>query len=340
MIVEKVKVVVTDYIETDLKWEEEELGKYENVVFEHYQLKFAPKEELIEKIKDANVIIVNMAPMTADVIDSLEKCKLIIRHGIGYDNVDLAAATRKGIRVANIPDYCPEEVAEQAIMLILATWRQAFRGRKILEESSVKGYWDFSPLPPIYRLSGKTLGIIGCGRIGSWVYRKMKGFEMKYLICDPYLSDARKKELGIETVPLEKVLRESDVVTIHTPLNSETYHLMGDAQFDMMKRTAIFINTARAGLVDTAALIRALKEGKIAGAGIDVYEKEPPPPDFELFKLENVTLSPHLGWCSVEAGWDIRVKILGDVLRYLEGKPPRFTVNPEVEKVLTERGSK
>jgi D-3-phosphoglycerate dehydrogenase len=337
MTLEKIKVVVTDYIETDLRWEEEELAKYDNVIFEHYQLKFAEKDELISKIKDADVIVVNMAPMTADVIDSLEKCKLIIRHGIGYDNVDLASATRKGIRVANIPDYCAEEVAEQAIMLIMATWRGAFRGRKILEESSANGYWDFSTLPPIYRLSGKTLGIIGCGRIGSLVYKKMKGFNMNYLINDPYMSDTRREKLEItKLVSIEKVLKESDIVTIHTPLNAETHHLMSDAQFDMMKETAIFVNTARAGLVDTEALVRALKENKIAGAGIDVYDKEPPSPDCELFKLENATLSPHLGWCSVEAGWDIREKILGDILRHLDGKPPRFTVNPDVERVINE----
>ncbi len=333
-IVERVKVVVTDYIETDLNWEVEELSKYENVDFETYQLKFAPKEELIEKIKDADVIVVNMAPMTADVIDALERCKLIIRHGIGYDNVDTAAATKKGIRVANIPDYCAEEVAEQAIMLILATWRQAFVGRKILEDSAAKGYWDFSTLPPIYRLSGKTLGIIGCGRIGSWVYKKMQGFGMKILVCDPYLSDMRKADLGAHTVSLETLLKEADVVTIHTPLDSETRHMMSDAQFDLMKETAIFVNTARAGLVDTSSLIRALKENKIAGAGIDVYDKEPPAPDFKLLTLENAVLSPHLGWCSVEAGWDIREKIIGDIVRHLEGKPPRFVVNPEVEEVL------
>ncbi|HHW10266.1 MAG TPA: C-terminal binding protein [Firmicutes bacterium] len=325
-----IKVVVTDYIEPDLEWEREELAKLGDVDFQAYQMKFAPVAELLAKIHDADVIVVNMAPMTAEVIAGLKRCRLIIRHGIGYDNVDVAAATAKGITVANIPDYCPDEVAEQAIALIMGVWRGLGIGRRILEESSRRGQWDFSTLPPIHRLEGKTIGIVGFGRIGSRVYNRLAGFGVDILVTDPYLTQERRDMLGEKLVPLDELLRRSDVVTLHALLNKETHHMIGREQFKMMKKSAFLVNTARAGLVDTQALIEALEQGEIAGAGIDVYDKEPPPPDFPLFRMDNVVLSPHLGWCSVEAGWDIRVKIVEDIKRFRNGERPRFVVNPEV----------
>lgn len=329
-IMRKTKVVVTDYIEPDLNWESEEMGK-RGVLFEAHQLKFASSADLVGKIKDADVVVVNMAPMTEEVISSLDRCKLIIRHGIGYDNVDLHAATRKGIRVANVPDYCPDEVAEQALALILASWRKLFRSLDVLKASSRDGIWDFQRIYPIYRLAGKTVGIVGCGRIGSRVLKRIRAFEVNALVCDPYLPEERKRELGIETVYLETLLQQSDVVTLHTTLSQETRGLIGERQLRVMKKTAHLINTSRGAVVETQALIRALKEGWIAGAAIDVYEKEPPDPGMELFALENVTLAPHLGWYSEESGRDIREKIVEDIDRFLKGQPPRYVVNKEVE---------
>jgi D-3-phosphoglycerate dehydrogenase len=333
----KPKIVVTDYIEPDLEWEVEQLAK-RDVDFEIHQLKVAPTEDLIAHIRDADIVIVNMAPFTPEVIEGLERCKLIIRHGIGYDNVDLAACSKAGIRLANVPDYCPEEVAEQAIALIFACARQMVLGRSILEESSASGQWDFSRLGPVFRFSGKTLGIIGCGRIGSRVYRKLAGFDMRRLVCDPYIDERRMGALGVEeTCDLETVLTESDFITMHTPLTDETRHMIDEPQLKMMKDTAYIVNTSRGGVINTEALVTACREGWIGGAGIDVYEQEPPPPELGLFELDNVTLAPHLGWCSEEAGWDIRVKILEDVYRCLDGEPPRFTVNEDVEDVLAGR---
>jgi len=328
--VDKIKIVVTDYIEPDLKWEEEQLAKYENVTFEYYQLKFAPREELIAKIRDADLVLVNMAPMTAEVINSLEKCRLILRHGIGYDNVDVSAATAKGIRVGNVPDYCANEVAEHAVMLMLAAWRKLFLGRKVLEGSSARGLWDFEQIYPIYSLRGKTIAIIGCGRIGRLVLRKVAGFECRVLVCDPYLSEEQKKALGVEHTPFDTVLREADLITLHVPLTPETRYLFNEAAFRAMKETAYLVNTSRGAVVDAAALAQALREGWIAGAAIDVYEKEPPDPSCELFDLPNCTLAPHLGWYSEEAGWTIRYKIMEDFERFIEGRPPRFQLNPEV----------
>ncbi len=328
------KIVVTDYIEDDLDWEVEEMAK-RDIDFEYYQLKFAPEEELVEKIRDADVVIVNMAPMPESVISQLENCKLIIRHGIGYDNVDVDACTKYGIRLANIPDYCAQEVAEQAVSLILCCARRLFESRRILEESSAEGKWDFSTLGDIHRMSDQTLGIIGAGRIGARVYRMTENLFGRRMVCDPYMGDRRLAAMGLDDrYSLEDVLSEADYVTIHTPLNEETRYLIDEPQLKLMKRTAFLINTARGAIVNTEALIKALKEGWIAGAGIDVYEEEPPPADLELFDIPTATLSAHLGWNSVEAGWDIRHKIMDDVDRYLNGEPPRFTVNEEVEEKL------
>ncbi len=329
------KIVVTDYIEPDLKWEEEQLSQLPDVEFEYHQLKFAPQEELIAAVKDADVVVVNMAPFPAEVIEALERCKLIIRHGIGYDNVDTAACTRCGIRLANVPDYCATEVAEHALALMLACVRKIMQGRKLLEDCSAAGQWDFTPLGKIYRFEGKTVGIVGCGRIGGRVYRMLGGFGVRRMVVDPYIDNRQMGALGItETYTLEEMLPQADFVTIHTPLNDETRGMFDEPQFKLMKPTAYLINTARAGMVVTDALIKACREGWIAGAGIDVYDKEPPPPDLELFNLPNVTLAPHLGWASEEAGWDIRVKILDDIRAFLRGEPPRYTVNTEIDQVL------
>jgi len=328
------KIVVTDYIEDDLDWEVEEMAK-RDIDFASYQLKLAPEDELVETIRDCDVVIVNMAPMPESVISRLERCKLIIRHGIGYDNVDTAACTKYGIRLSNVPDYCAQEVAEQALALILACTRRLFESRRILEGASASGMWDFSTLGDIHRMRDRTLGIVGCGRIGSRVYRMTENIFGTRMVCDPYMGDRRIAALGLDTdYSLEDVLREADVVTIHTPLNDETRYLIDEPQLKLMKPSAFLVNTARGAIVNTEALTKALREGWIAGAGIDVYETEPPPADLELFDLRTATLSAHLGWCSVEAGWDIRQKIMQDVDNFLAGQPPRFTVNTDVEAKL------
>ncbi len=325
------KVVVTDYIEDDLNWEGEQLNRYPNVTFKTYQLKHASTDEIIEKVKDADVIVANMIEVNKRLIDSLTKCRLIIRHGVGYDNVDVPELTKKGIIFTNIPDYCIEEVAEQAVMHILNCARKYTFQQKSMTESVEKGEWDFEPVYPIYQISYKTLGIIGCGRIGSTVYKMMQGFEMKYLICDPYLTEEKKAGLGIETVPLEKALRESDFVTIHTPLNDETQHIISERELRMMKPTAFIVNTARGGILDENAVLKACQEKWIAGAAIDVYEyREPPEKKSKLLAVENINLTPHLAWYSVEAEWKIRKKILNNIILMIEGKRPKNIINEDV----------
>lgn len=326
---QNLKVVVTDYVETDLKWEEEQLAQ-RGVHFECAQLKFRPQTEVAELVKDADIIVVNMVKMPRDLVEQLEKCRVVIRHGAGYDNVDVDALTERGIPLAYVPDYCVAEVAEQAIALILACARKIVRSRKILEESSARGEWDFNDAIPMYRLTGKKLGIIGCGRIGGTVYLKLKNFGFQFLICDPYLSQERLDELGITTVDHETLFRNADFITLHTPLTDETRHMVNADTLALMKPTAYLINTSRGPMVDEKALAIALRNKQIAGAAIDVFEKEPPDPSHPLFGLDNVILTPHLSWYSEDAGWSIREKILQDIDLAIEGKPPRFCVNPSV----------
>jgi D-3-phosphoglycerate dehydrogenase len=325
--VSKVKVVVTDYIEPDLNWEAAELAK-RGLEFVCHQIKFAPLEQIIAATRDADIVLVNMVPVTPELIAGWEKCRLVIRHGVGYDNVDVAALEKAGIPLCYIPDYCVEEVAEQAIALLLACGRKLVSSRKVLDDSSARGRWDFTDVIPIYRMAGRTVGIIGCGRIGSRVYQRLQSFGFKFLICDPYLTEERKRELGIEVVPKETVFRESDFVTIHTPLTPETRHIVNAETLAMMKPTAYLVNTARGPMVDAQALAEALKNGVIAGAGIDVYSTEPPPPDFPLFGLPNAILTPHLAWYSEEGGWRIRELIILEIDRFVAGLPPRYVAKP------------
>lgn len=329
------KVAVTDYIEPDLAWEAGELAK-RGIEFATHQLKFAPFEKVVEATRDADVVVVNMVPVTRALVKTWQRCRLVIRHGVGYDNVDVSALNDAGIPLCYIPDYCVEEVAEQAIALILACGRRIVRSRTVLDNSSRNGIWNFADVIPMFRMAGQKLGILGCGRIGSRVYQKLKSFGFDFLICDPYLSEERKRELGIEVVDKEKMFREADFITIHTPLTPETRHIVNRQTLALMKPTAYLVNTARGGMVDSDALAEALRNGTIAGAGIDVYETEPPPPDYPLFGQPNAILTPHLAWYSEDSGWRIREIILLEIERFAAGQPPRYVVNgvKAVEPVL------
>ncbi len=320
------KVVITDYIEADLEWEKEEFKKL-GLEYSIFQMKHASSSQLVEKLIDANIIIVNMAKMNREVLSKLNKCKLIIRHGVGYDNIDTSAAKEFNIIVSYIPDYCTDEVAEQAVMLLLTSYRKFVQQHESMNLSFGKNEWEFSPVIPVRRFSGKNAGLIGCGRIGQKVLKILRGFDINVLVHDPLLSEERRKELGVTNKSLEDVLTQSDMISIHCTLDSGTHHIIGEKELRMMKPEAVLVNTARGGIVDVEALAKACKEKWIVGAGIDVYEKEPPTNNFPLIGLQNVILTPHLSWYSEDAGWDIRKKIVEDVSRFVRGQKPRFPVN-------------
>jgi D-3-phosphoglycerate dehydrogenase len=322
------KAVVTDYIEPDLSWEVDQCRDM-GVELRDYQLKTASAEELIQAAHDADILVVNMARIDAQVIEGLERCKLIIRHGIGYDNVDIASATQKGIQVVNIPDYCVQEVAEQAMTLLMACQRKILLQNKLLNLSVNSGKWNFNAINPVYRLAGKTIGIVGFGRIGSTIFRMLQGFETQFVIVDPYIGEDRKREYGIQTSPFEQLLQEADVVTVHVPLKwDETYHMFDSAQFDLMKSTAVLVNTSRGAIVNLNSLDLALRQGKLAMAGIDVYEQEPPPPGHPLLSNPKAICTPHLSWLSEESGIAIRQKIVEDIRRFRDGEAQLHLVNP------------
>lgn len=326
---QKITLKITDYIEPDLCWEEEECRKL-GLRFASYQLKDAPPAEIIKHVKDADIVVVNMARFSAEVIGGLPSVKLIVRHGIGYDNVDVAAATAHGIVFANEATASSEDVAEHAVLLILETYKKKNFQNKLLKRWVESRQWSSQEIAPLCRLSGKTLGIVGCGNIGSRVFKKMKGFGLEVLACDPYLSQERLDALGVTHTRFEELLKKSDIVTIHVPVTEETQGMFNREAFSRMKRSAVVINTARGPIVKTADLIQALKEGALSGAGLDVFEKEPPEPDLELLHMDNVVVSPHIAWYSEEGGWDIRHMIMDDVRGFLLEKPPRYVVNPEV----------
>jgi len=328
---EKVIFKVTDYVERDLKWEEEECRKL-GIHFEYYQLRDASPTEIIKNVSDADIILVNMAKFNQEVISGLKRTKVIIRHGIGYDNVDVEAATRNGIILAHERTASSEDVAEHTVMLMLETYKKRKIQDQILKEWVTTGIWSSKKIYPLYRVNGKNVAIIGCGNIGSRVYRKIQGFGVNILVCDPYLSEKRFRELGTKHTSLEEILPVADIITIHVPVTDETRGLFNLDKFSKMKNTAVIINTSRGPVIKTEDLIEALKRKMIAGAGLDVFEKEPPTQDFELLNMDNVVLTPHIAWYSEEGGWDIRVMIMDDVKACLEGKLPRYIVNKEVLK--------
>lgn len=328
-----IKVVVTDFIEPDLQWEKEQAKKL-NIDFCSYQLKQGTSSELINACKDADVVVVNMANFSEKVINGLPKTKLILRHGIGYDNVNIGSANKQNILVGYYPDYCVNEVAEQAMMLMFACQRKINHQFNILKESSSAGEWKFHGIMPVFSLKGKTVGVVGAGRIGSILIKMLRGFDVNILVTDPYLSSQRKADLGIGTIPLNDLISQSDIISIHCPLKwEETYHMFDEPQFKIMKNTAVLINTARGAIINLIALDHALREDQLAMAGIDVYEEEPPPSNHPILSNERILCTPHLSWLSEEAGWNIRKKIMTDIERFTRMLPPVNQVNHEAVKM-------
>ncbi len=251
-----------------------------------------PKEELLNKVNDFDIMTVRSATkVRSDMIDKMQNMKLIVRGGVGLDNVDVEYAKSKGIEVKNTPAASSASVAELVLAHMFALSRHIVRGTKGLSE----GQWEKKKLKGI-ELAGKTLGVIGLGRIGRELINRSRALGMRVVGYDPYVKDVG----GVELVELDKLLREADYISVHTPLTDETRHFIGDSEFEKMKEGVILVNCARGGVVDEEALLRALKSEKIRGAGLDVFEKEPPP-QTELLKLSNVTFTPHIGASTKEA---------------------------------------
>jgi D-3-phosphoglycerate dehydrogenase len=302
------------------------------ILSKHADVKLAKslnEDELAEEVKDVDVIMVVYAKITEKIINSAAKLRGIVRYGIGVDNIDLKAASKRRIPVANVPDYCIGTVADHALALILALNRKLLLADSVLR-SGEYGNWT-SPSPKLMGvdLEGKVLGLIGIGKIGSAVAARAKAFGMKVVAFDPYIPKEIAEKLGVELVDLETLLKNADFISIHAPLTSETRGMIGENELRMMKRTAYIINTARGPIIQEKALYKALKNGWIAGAGLDVYEKEPPDSDNPLFRLENVIVTPHIAYYTKEAIWRLEMSAVEEAIRILQGKMPKNLVNKE-----------
>jgi len=316
------KVVVTDYDYPSLDLERKVL---EEIDPEFVGAHCTTEEEIITAAKDADGILNQYAPITERVIKSLDRCKVICRYGVGVDSIDVEAATARGIMVANIPDYCVDEVSTHTMALILACARKV----PYLSAMVKKGKWDFMLGKPLFRSRGSVLGLFGLGRIGRAVVGKAKDFGFQIIAYDPYVSEALEK---VQLVSFSELLSNSDFVSVHAPLTEETKHAFGKGEFKAMKKDAYLINTARGAIVDEFALYRALKEGWIAGAALDVMEKEPPDPQNPLLRMDNLIISPHISYHSEQSYAELKTKAAQAVLDVLKGGLPKAIVNPQVVK--------
>jgi D-3-phosphoglycerate dehydrogenase len=316
-------VAITDYVFSSLEPEQSVLGP---LGAELRPAQCKSEEEIIELTRGADAVLNCYAKVTAGVIEKLDRCKIIARYGIGVDNVDLAAATRAGILVTNVADYCIDEVSDHALALLLVLAR-----RIATAHGAVKvGAWDVVSHAEIRRLRGQTLGLVGFGKIAIAVASKAQAFGLRMLAHDPYLDTAVIAQYGVQAVDLNTLLRESDAVSIHVPLSAETRNLIGQGELARMKSTAFLINTSRGGIVDELALAESLKAGRIGGAALDVLNVEPPPPDHPLLQAPNIILTPHLAFYSRESVIELQTKAAEEVARALKGEPPRSPVNREV----------
>ncbi|MDQ3674570.1 MAG: C-terminal binding protein [Gemmatimonadota bacterium] len=281
--------------------------------------------ELVDHVHGADGLIVPSVPVTARVIEAMPGCRGIVAASIGFDHIDLAAATGRGILVANVPDFCIREVANHTMGLLLTCVRKI----ALLNTAMHAGRWDRTVFHPMAPIHGETLGLVSFGRIARQVALRARAFELELLAYDPYVDAAIAAEYGVALVPLDELLRRSDYVSVHAPRTASTRHLIGRREIGLMKPTAMLFNTGRGGVIDEAALVAALRAGQIAGAGLDVFEQEPIAPDHPFRGMENVVLTPHAGGYSESSIQTVRRSAAEEMARILTGELPRNLVNPE-----------
>jgi len=284
-------------------------------------------DALKAEVKDAVAVVVIARKIDREVIAAMERCKVILTLSVGYDCVDLPAATDRLIPVCNTPSYCTDDVASHAITLLLSLARKIH----LILPNSRKAVWDYKYTKPIFNFRDKVLGIIGLGRVGRTLVPKAKGFGMKVCAYDPYVEDDIFTMMGVERkYDLEDLLEEADYISIHTPLTEETRGLINTAALAKMKNTAIIVNTARGPIIEQDALCEALDNGTIAAVGIDVLATEPPAPDNPLLAKQNALVTPHVAWYSEESFEKDMIDGMDELERVLCGRRPRFIVNPEI----------
>jgi D-3-phosphoglycerate dehydrogenase len=278
--------------------------------------------DILDVARDADAILVTYAKLTRDLLRQLTRCKAIGRFGLGVDNIDLPAAAEKGITVTYVPDYCIHEVSDHAVALLLSLARKVPYSNKLVQS----GRWEMPAVVPIHRLNGRVLGLVGFGNIPRRVAPKAQAFGIKVVAYDPYAPADAFKSLGVESVDFDRLLQTSDYVSIHAPLTPDTRGLFNANVFAKMKKGALLVNTARGPLIDEAALIAALESGHLGGAALDVVASEPLAKDSPLLGRDNLVLSPHTAFYSVEALNELQTKCASDVARVLSGEQPVYPI--------------
>ncbi len=327
------QVVIADFIVDDATPEREVLGDIAEVLM----LNAHTEEELHGKVENADALMLyHTIRLSRQTIDRLTRCKLIVRCGVGYDNVDYRYARQKGIPVANVPDYGTEEVADSAIALMLALVRGVMYHNNRLQRNE-KGAWHFVPGGPLYRLHGRCYASLGLGRIGTAAALRAKAFGMDVVFYDPYVADGHEKALGIRRAEtLDELLRQAYVLCIHCPLTEETRNLIDARALSLLPDGAYLVNTARGAIVDSIALRDAIRSGKLRGAALDVLPKEPPPDDDPLLLAwrdpndpchDRLIINPHAAFYSEEGLREMRVKGAQNCRRALLGQKLHNVVN-------------
>jgi D-3-phosphoglycerate dehydrogenase len=315
-------VIHTDPHHTDFRYEQAELDAIGATL---RTLNVTTEEEVAAACRDADALLVTYAKIGRIALAGMPKVKIVVRTGVGYDSVDVPAATERKVMVANVPDYCISDLAEHTMALLLAWWR------RIAElDAQVRANGWGRPVKPVYRLEGKTLGILGMGRMGQAVAARARGFGVRLVGYDPYIPDSAFASLEVERLQLEDLFKVSDIVTIHSLLSAETRGLICERTLRLMKSSALIVNTARGGLIRTDDLVRAIREGWIAGAALDVTEPEPLPLDHPIRSLPRVLITPHAAWYSEDAEPELRRRAARTIVEALRGERPAALLNPEV----------
>lgn len=319
------RVVITDCDHVNIEPEER---VFSEAGFDLRLARCRTSGDVIEESRGADAIINQYAPVDEAVLDALTRCRIVVRYGVGVDTVDVGAASERGIWVANVPDYGTEEVSDHALALML----NLLRGVGRLDRAVRRGVWDVKEIRPLRRVRTLTVGVVGCGRIGAAFARKAGRLGMRVLGYDAVGVPEELAREGVEAVGFDELLDASDVVSLHLPLGEETRHLIGGEQLGRMRRGAYLINTSRGGLVDSAALLRALDAGEISGAALDVLETEPPKEGNRLVSHDRVITTPHAAWYSEESFETLKSEAAREVVRVLSGGRPRSPVNQPVER--------
>lgn len=313
------KIYITD---CDMSNIEPEIKVFKENGFEYKWLNCKTEEDIVEQCHDAVAVLNQYTHIGEKVFKALPNLKMVVRYGVGVDNIDLEAATKYGVQICNVPDYGTEEVADHAVALMMTLSRKIFHAVPLVKS----GVWDYAKSAPILRFNKMVVGVIGVGRIGRAFARMVNSMGCKVIGYDAFLKQKDVPDY-ITMVSEEDVFKQADVISLHCFLNEKTENLINKETLNMMKKNAFLINVARGGLVDEEALAEAVKNGKIAGAGLDVVKKEPMPKEHVFNTIDNILVTPHIAWYSEDASTDLKTKCAQEAVRFMEGKPVRCPVN-------------